>query len=145
METLGAMSTSDFPYILANVNSKYMLAAYAEVESRWKELSRQRNATDFKTQYPTLVWARRVRRSPKTASTSSGLSGRAARVYAVKTYGNLRVHPPDAHQRRHERVLGFPFAQGMRPRTRGEPWWALVTANAQMADGQTCSARRTTT
>jgi hypothetical protein len=43
-----AMSTSDFPNILANVVSKRLRSAYEVAPQNWKKLSRQNNAPDFK-------------------------------------------------------------------------------------------------
>ena len=139
METLGAMSTSDFPYILANVNSKYMLAAYAEVESRWKELSRQRNATDFKTQYPTLVsGAESFELIPESGEYKFGAFAESRESYAVKTYGKVYAFTRQMLINDDMNVFSdISFAQGQAAaRTEANLWWALVTANAQMADGQ---------
>jgi hypothetical protein len=139
METLGAMSTTDFPYILANVNSKYMLAAYAEVESRWKELSRQRNATDFKTQYPTLVsGAETFELIPESGEYKFGAFAESRESYAVKTYGKVYAFTRQMLINDDMNVFSdISFAQGQAAaRTEANLWWALVTANAQMADGQ---------
>lgn len=138
VERLGMMTTSDFPYILANVANKFMLGAYAEYPAQWRQLAFQRNARDFKTQYPTLVSAAEVfELQGEAGQYKYGKLTESRESYAVKTYGKAYLFSRQMLINDDLNVFqDMSAAQGRAAaRTESNIFWALITANALMADG----------
>lgn len=138
VERLGMMTTSDFPYILANTANKYMLGSYAEYPAQWRQLAFQRNARDFKTQYPTLVSAAEVfELQGEAGEYKYGKLTESRESYAIKTYGKAYLFSRQMLINDDLAVFqDMAAAQGRAAaRTESNLFWALITANANMADG----------
>lgn len=86
----GAMSTSDFSNILANVASKRLRHAYAATPQTWKPFCRQSNNPDFKTksvvQLSSAPVFKRVREGQEY---SYGGMTEGVEQYALATYGRI--------------------------------------------------------
>lgn len=137
IERLGMMSTSDFPYILANTANKYMLGAYAEYPAQWRQLAFQRNARDFKTQYPTLVSAAEVfELQGENGEYKYGKLTESRESYAVKTYGKAYLFGRQMLINDDLAVFqDMAAAQGRAAaRTESNLFWKLITDNPTMAD-----------
>jgi len=85
-----ALSTSDFPYVLANAAGKMLRASYEAAPSGVRQVARRTEANDFKTRYsirmgemPTLVEV------PENAEYTYGSRGESQETYALKTYGRI--------------------------------------------------------
>lgn len=137
---LAGMSTSDFPYILANVANKFMLDAYAEFPSRWRELAYQRNATDFKTIYPTVVSsAEALELIAESGEYKFGKFTESRESYAIKTYGKAYAFTRQMLINDDLAVFNdISAAQGRAAaRTEADIFWALITSNPTMVGDST--------
>jgi len=138
LEQLGAMSSSDFPYILANTANKRLTSAYREYTSRWREFCSQSNASDFKTRYiVSLGEAATLEKVPEGGEFPYGKIDEAQESYAIKTFGRIL---PLTRQAIINDDLGafnrFPVALGnAAARLEADTVWALITANPTMGDG----------
>jgi len=83
-----AMSTSDFPQILANVANKTLLAAYQAVPAALKSLCRIVMARDFKTRKTLRVGeGTQLVLKPEGSDYQFGALSEEAHQYNVRTYG----------------------------------------------------------
>jgi len=137
MTRAGAMSTSDFPNILANVASKRLRDAYQVAPQNWKLISRQSNLPDFKeravNQLSNLPKFKKVREGEEYQMTA--LSD-GAEKYALATYGSII---PITRQTLVNDDLGafnrLPTLQGRAAaETEASIFWAIFTSNPNMSD-----------
>jgi hypothetical protein len=134
----GAMSTSDFPNILANVVSKRLRSAYDVAPQHWKRLSRQNNAPDFKTRAITQLSNMPNLKPIKEGGeyTHAALAD-SKESYALATYGRKVMITRQALINddlgafdRIPMLFGRAAAE-----TEASLFWAIITANAAMGDG----------
>ncbi len=90
LQQRAAMSTSDFPYLLANVASRRLRDAYGAVTQTWRPLGRQTSNPDFKekavVQLAGLPGLKLVKEGQEY--TYAGM-GDAQEKYALATYGRI--------------------------------------------------------
>lgn len=134
----GAMSTSDFPNILANVVSKRLRSAYEVAPQNWKKLSRQNNAPDFKsraiTQLSNLPNLKQIKEGGEYTHAALADSKES---YALSTYGRKVMITRQALINddlgafdRIPMLFGRAAAE-----TEASLFWAIILANAAMGDG----------
>jgi hypothetical protein len=133
----GAMSSSDFPNILANVVAKRLRAAYEVAPQNWKKLSRQNNAPDFKaraiTQLSNMPNLKLIKEGGEY--THAALAD-SKEQYALATYGRKVMITRQALINddlgafdRIPMLFGRAAAE-----TEASLFWAIITANAAMGD-----------
>lgn len=134
----GAMSSSDFPNILANVVAKRLRSAYEVAPQNWKRLSRQNNAPDFKaraiTQLSNLPNLKLIKEGGEYTHAALADSKES---YALATYGRKVMITRQALINddlgafdRIPMLFGRAAAE-----TEASLFWAIITANAAMGDG----------
>ena len=138
IERLGAMSTSDFPYILANVANKTLRAAYEAQPSRWKEFSRRANARDFKAKYVNQLGdAPSLDLVPESGEFTTGSIPEAQESYRIYTYG--KILPFTRQSLINDDMGAFTRLQELQGRSaarkEADLVWALITSNPTMGDG----------
>jgi len=134
----GMHSTSDFTYLTTEVMNRALRAAYAARPGTWRQISRQRTATDFRTMYSVQAGAdvemRKVNEHGEYQSTVLSDDGEK---FAVERYGR-EVHITfeaivnddlGAFSR-----LPQDFVRGCL-NLESRIAWGLITANGNMADG----------
>jgi hypothetical protein len=86
----GLHSTSDFPFILANVANKTLRRAYDSTPRTFTAWARQRTIADFKQQSVTqLAGAPNLLLVPESGEFTYGTIGEGREVYALLTYGRI--------------------------------------------------------
>jgi hypothetical protein len=86
----GLHSTSDFPFILANVANKTLRRAYESTPRTFTAWARQRTIVDFKQVSVTqLAGAPSLLQVPESGEFSYGTIGEGREVYALLTYGRI--------------------------------------------------------
>jgi hypothetical protein len=86
----GLHSTSDFPFILANVANKTLRAAYEGTPRTFVAWARQATITDFKqVSRVQLGGAPNLQLVPESGEFSYGTIGEGREVYALLTYGRI--------------------------------------------------------
>jgi|SRR5579871_4201422 len=134
----GAMTTSDFPNILANVANKTLRQAYEAAPRTFVPFCRQVTAADFKP-------VNRVQLSDIAALQKTSENGEFVRIYlsdskesyALSTWGGIvpitrKVVLNDDLQS----LTRIPAGLGIAAATlESDTVWAVITANANMADG----------
>ncbi len=138
----GSHSTSDFPYILANVANKSLLAGYQQLEARqtFLPLVKASYTPDFKQ-------VSRVRRGeapnlalvPEGAEVTYGTTGESREVYTLGTYGRIIGITMEAIVNDDLGAFtSLPRDMGMAAaRLESDVVWSIFTANAAMGDGVT--------
>jgi hypothetical protein len=135
---MGAMTTSDFPNILANVANKTLRQAYEAAPRTFVPFCRQVTAADFKP-------VNRVQLSDIAALQKTSENGEFVRIYlgdskesyALSTWGGIvpitrKVVLNDDLQA----LTRIPAGLGIAAATlESDTVWAVITANANMADG----------
>ena len=134
----GAMTTSDFPNILANVANKTLRQAYEAAPRTFVPFCRQVTALDFKP-------VNRIQLSDIAALQRTNENGEFVRIYvsdskesyALTTWGGIvpitrKVVLNDDLQA----LTRIPAGLGIAAATlESDAVWAVITANANMADG----------
>jgi len=134
----GAMTTSDFPNILANVANKTLRQAYEAAPRTFVPFCRQVTAADFKP-------VNRIQLSDIAALQKTNENGEFVRIYlgdskesyALTTWGGIvpitrKVVLNDNLQA----LTRIPAGLGIAAATlESDTVWAVITANANMADG----------
>jgi hypothetical protein len=134
----GAMTTSDFPNILANVANKTLRQAYDAAPRTFVPFCRQVTALDFKP-------VNRIQLSDIAALQKTNENGEFVRIYlsdskesyALTTWGGIvpitrKVVLNDDLQA----LTRIPAGLGIAAATlESDAVWAVITANANMADG----------
>ncbi len=135
---VGSMTTSDFPNILANVANKTLRQAYEAAPRTFVPFCRQVTAADFKP-------VNRVQLSDIAALQKTSENGEFVRIYlgdskesyALSTWGGIvpitrKVVLNDDLQA----LTRIPAGLGIAAATlESDTVWAVITANANMADG----------
>lgn len=86
----GLHSTSDFPFILANVANKTLRRAYESTPRTFTAWARQRTIVDFKQVSVTqLAGAPNLVQVPESGEFTYGTIGEGREVYALLTYGRI--------------------------------------------------------
>ena len=86
----GLHSTSDFPFILANVANKTLRRAYESTPRTFTAWARQRTIVDFKPVSVTqLAGAPNLLAVPESGEFTYGTIGEGREVYALLTYGRI--------------------------------------------------------
>lgn len=86
----GLHSTSDFPFILANVANKTLRRAYESTPRTFTAWARQRTIVDFKQVSVTqLAGAPSLLQVPESGEFTYGTIGEGREVYALLTYGRI--------------------------------------------------------
>lgn len=134
----GAMGTSDFPAILANVANKTLRAAYESTPQTFKPISRQASASDFKPISRTqLSGAPKLELVNENGEFHRGSLSDAKETYALGTYGKI---VPFTRQSIINDDLGaftrIPALFGSAAADlESDVVWAIITTNANMGDG----------
>lgn len=131
-------TTSDFPYILANVANKTLRAAYEAAPQTFRPFCRQVTAADFKTiQRTSLGGAPSLEKVNEHGEYKYGTVGEAKEAYALASYGKIVAltrqtiinDDLDAFTRLPE-MFGRAAAD-----LESDTVWGIITANAAMNDG----------
>jgi hypothetical protein len=134
----GAMSSTDFPNILANVVSKRLRSAYEVAPQNWKRLARQNNAPDFKaraiTQLSNLPNLKPIKEGGEYTHAALADSKES---YSLATYGRKVMITRQALINddlgafdRVPMLFGRAAAE-----TEASLFWAIITSNPAMGDG----------
>lgn len=137
IEEFGAMSTSDFPFILANVANKSLRAAYAAEPQTWRPFSRQANASDFKAKYVNQLGdAPSLELVPESGEFKYGSIPEARESYRLYTYG--KILPLTRQAIINDDMSAFtriPELQGRAvARLENDLVWNQITGNPTMGD-----------
>jgi hypothetical protein len=133
----GMHSGSDFPYILANVATKTLRAAYENAPQTFKPFTKQTNASDFKTVYRTQLGdAPSLDAVNEGGEFKRGTMSEARESYALSTYGKVIaisrqviVNDDMAAFTRLPEMFGRAAAD-----LESDTVWGVITANAAMND-----------
>ncbi len=131
-------STSDLPFIFANVANKSLRKAFEASPSTWHGISRKTSAPDFKTisrvqlgEAPALVEVN------ESGEFERGTIGEAREQYALRTYGKIlsftrqaMINDDLSALDRLPLLFGRSAAELM-----SDTVWALITGNVVMGDG----------
>lgn len=135
---VGYHSTSDFPQVLANVAKKSMLKGFEEAEETFEKWTARGVLTDFKPTkrvdlnlFPSLLHV------PEGAEYKHGTVGERGETVTLATYGRLFAITRQAIINDDMSVFTrLPASMGRAARrTVANLAWAVLTANAAMADG----------
>ena len=133
-----AMTTSDFPNILANVANKSLKAAYAAERQSWRLIATQNNAPDFKARtHNQLGDAPNLEKVNEAGEFNHGSIPEGKETSQLATYGKII---PVTRQAIINDDLGaftrIPAMQGASAsRLESDKVWALITSNPTMGDG----------
>jgi hypothetical protein len=133
-------STSDFPYILANVLNKNLRAAYdiADALSKWKDISARRTAPDFKTMSELQLDSNtRLAALPESGEYKHGALVEGGETWYLKTYGQIIAITRQVII--NDDLAAFstiPMYMGREVAVlEATTVWGIITANAALADG----------
>lgn len=134
----GMNSTSDFPLILANVANKTLRRAYEMAPQTWRPIVREVSAADFKEmQRVQLGDAPRLERVNEGGEFKRGTISEAKEAYSIATYGKVVaitrqtiINDDLGAFTRLPELFGRAAAD-----LESDTVWAIITANAAMADG----------
>ncbi|BCP53789.1 hypothetical protein K32_24060 [Kaistia sp. 32K] len=135
----GMLSTSDFPNILANVANKTLRQGYDAAPQTFRPLVRVTTVSDFKPVSRTqLGEAPQLEKVNEHGEFKRGKMGDAAETYAISTYGKVIaitrqviINDDLSAFTRIPRAFGISAAN-----LESDLVWAIITANAPMADGK---------
>ena len=139
MEMVGrAMTTSDFPYILANVANKSMMEGYEGAQETWPLWCGIGSVSDFKTSYDhALSELSDLDEIPESAEYKYGKYTERRESYAIATYGKLfaitrqMIINDDLGA-----IAEMPAKRGeAAARKVGDVAYAVITGNGNMGDG----------
>jgi hypothetical protein len=131
-------STSDFPYVLADVTNKTLRAAYDVYPQTFKPWTRQVNATDFKDQNRVqLGEAPQLEKVNEAGEFKRGTITEGREKYRIATYGKVVAITRQVII--NDDLGAFTRIPGMFGTAiatlESDIVWAILTANANMADG----------
>jgi hypothetical protein len=141
LETRGGFhSTSDFPFILANVANKTLRSAYEAAPQTFKGFARQTTNPDFKTIARTQLGdAPSLDKVNESGEFKRGTVGEAREQYALATYG--KVVAVTRQTIINDDLGAFTRLPEMFGRAaadlESDTVWGIITANAAMGDGVT--------
>ena len=139
MEMVGrALTTSDLPYLLANVANKALFDGWEMAEETWSIWCGVGSVSDFKTQYsPRVSEASDLAEIPESAPYTYGKLTEAQESYSILTYGKLFAVTRQAIINDDLSALtNIPRSHGeSAARKIGDLAYAVLTANAAMGDG----------
>jgi hypothetical protein len=139
MEMIGrALTTSDFPLILANTAHKSLFAGYETADETWARWCATGSVSDFKTH--TMVRAGEtddLEEVVENGEYKHGARSEAQEQYSVATYGKLfALSRQTIINDDLSALTDIPFAHGeSAARKIGDVVYAVLTANAAMGDG----------
>jgi len=139
LETRGGLhSTSDFPFILANVANKTLRRAYEAAPQTFKSFTRQTTNPDFKTIARTQLGdAPTLDKVNESGEFKRGTVGEAREQYALATYG--KVVAITRQTIINDDLGAFTRLPEMFGRAaaylESDTVWGIITANAAMGDG----------
>jgi hypothetical protein len=136
----GALSTSDFPYILANVANKTLRMGYEAAPRTFLPIARRVTIPDFKqVQRTQLGSAPKMRKVTEEGEFTYGYLGEGKEVYSLATYG--RIVPITRQAIINDDMGAFtriPQLMGQASANlESDVVWAIITANAALNDGIT--------
>lgn len=140
LEMVGrALTSSDFPYILAAAANKSLMEAYDQADETWQQWCDTGSAQDFKTLY--IVRASEMGdldEVPESAEYKYGSRSEAREAVALATYGKLFAISRQAIINDDLSALSdVPAAHGeAAARKVGDVAYAVLTANGNMGDGK---------
>lgn len=140
LEMVGrAMTTSDFPYLLANVATKALEAGFNAAEETWPIWTGEGSVSDFKTYYGVRVSeASDLDEVPEGAEFKYGERSEGREAYDVATYGKLYAITRQAII--NDDLGGLTDAARVNgeaaQRKIGDVAYAVLTANGNMGDGK---------
>jgi len=141
MEMVGrALTTSDFPYLLANVANKALFTGWETAEETWNVWCGTDQVNDFKTHYrPRVSEATGLDEIPEHGEYKYGKRTEAQESFAIATYGKLYAITRQAIINDDLGAISNPaMAHGeAASRKIGDIAYAVLTANAAMGDGIT--------
>ena len=131
-------STSDFPYILANVANKTLRAAYEAAPQTFRPFCRQASAPDFKSiQRTQLGDAPSLAKINESGEYTFGTVGEGKETYNLATYGKLMaltrqtlINDDLGAFTRLPEMFGRAAAD-----LESDTVWGIITANGNMGDG----------
>ena len=135
---LALHSTSDFPNILADVANKTLRSAYEQSPRTFLPIARQSNATDFKTiNRVALGEAPKLVKVNESGEITRGSMGEAKSSYALLTYARvIGITRKTLINDDLQAFTRIPQAFGTQAANlESDIVWALIIANAAMADG----------
>lgn len=134
-----ALSTSDFPKLLANVANKFLRKSYEEQPQTWRPLATQQNAKDFK-EITGIIIGGGGSLSPKleNGEYKMGRLTESAEVFKIAEFGE--IIPITRKAIINDDLGGFTdlsrFLAAKAARTESDIVWGLITGNPKMADGK---------
>lgn len=139
LEMVGrALTTSDFPLLLANVANKSLFAGWESAQETWSEWCAVGSVSDFKTHHlPRISETSDLDEIPENAEYSYGSRTEADETFKIATYGKLLAISRQAIINDDLAALtDIPMAHGeAAARKVGDLPYAVLTANAAMGDG----------
>lgn len=139
LEMIGrALTTSDLPYILANVANKSLFVGWDTADETWSVWCGTGQVSDFKTHYsPRISEASDLEEVPEHGEYKYGKRTEAQESYAIATYGKLFSISRQAIINDDLGALtNIPASHGeSAARKVGDVVYAVLTANAAMGDG----------
>lgn len=139
LEMVGrALTTSDFPLILANVAHKALFAGWEGADETWNTWCATGSVSDFKTHYsPRIGEADNLDEIPESGEYKYGKRTEAQESYSVATYGKLfAVTRKTIINDDLNAITSDNFGRGeAAARKVGDVAYAVLTANAAMGDG----------
>lgn len=134
----GQHTSADFPLILANVANKTLRDAYQETPQTFTMLGRRGTIPDFKPVSRTQLGAvSTLVKVNEAGEYTYGTVGEAAESFKLGTYGKILSFTRQAMVNDDTNAFSrIPAAFGASARRmESDVFWAVVTANANMADG----------
>jgi hypothetical protein len=136
----GMLSTSDFPYILANVANKTLRMGYATAPRTFLPIARRTTLPDFKqAQRTQLGSGPKMRKVTEEGEFTYGYIGEGKEVYSLSTYG--RIVPITRQAIINDDLNAFtriPQLMGQSAANlESDTVWGIITANAALNDGYT--------
>ncbi|MBW1712590.1 MAG: peptidase U35, partial [Deltaproteobacteria bacterium] len=133
-----ALTTSDFPYILADVANKSLLAGWDAAQETWQKWCGTGSVNDFKTQ--NLLRASETDDLDEIGETGEykyGDMDESREQYAIATYGKLfKISRQTIINDDLNALTGIPAKHGeAAARKVGDIAYAVLIANAAMGDG----------
>lgn len=138
LEVIGrALTTSDFPYILANVANKALFEGWETNEETWQTWVGTGSVPDFKTNYSVRIGELSdLEEVPEDTEYKYGTVGEAQETYQVVTYG--KIYPISRQTLVNDdlnAITDLGIARGeAASRKVGDVVYAVLTANAAMGD-----------
>lgn len=133
-----ALTTSDLPYIMANVANKALFRGWDTAEETWSTWVGTGSVGDFKTNYsPRISESDDLEEVPEHGEYQYGTRAEAQESYTIATYGKIFAVTRQAIINDDLRALStIPRSHGeAAARKVGDVVYAVLTANAAMGDG----------